>query len=525
MRPRVVIAIAALAVVLVGLRACFGPEEPIAFLLYDDAYYYLGVARHLAAGHGSTFDGLHATNGYHPLWCAVLVPLTAAFRDPGHAVRAAGVLWFAFAAAVPFAAYWALVRRCGPSIAAIAAAGFTLQPWIGLALARPNGLETPLVTLAVLAVVGAVDRVFVRVEPPRWRGVVGVGVLLGLAILARLDAGALAVAVAGLVLIAGSRAWGWRAAAGRVLVVALAAGAVAGPSLVWNTLRFGSPLPVSGQVVGLEAEQERAALGGALSAANIARRARYAVLDIPAVIARRAALGLPGERWVAASGRYAGAGVSAVVVLAAWLAWKRRCTSGVTAGDGALLLGAFAALHYATYVLWLWTPGEDVYRAYYFVPELLALSLLAAWWLHRARPFVVVIVLSLLGLHLVIESERYLALLDAKPGRVANRFVYGWIRSNLPADTVLGARDAGKLLWFSGRTVIGLDGLNNDAAFVDVLRAGAVGKYVCDSPIAYVLIDRPYLAEYLDDLRRTATCAFLDTDPASHDWAIVRVER
>jgi hypothetical protein len=116
-------------------------------------------------------------------------------------------------------------------------------------------------------------------------------------------------------------------------------------------------------------------------------------------------------------------------------------------------------------------------------------------------------------------------LLDAQPGRVADRFVYGWIRSNLPVKTVLGARDAGKLSWFSGRTVIGLDGLNSDAAFVDVLRAGAVGKYICDSPIDYVLIDRPYLGEYLDDLRRTAACTFRDTDPATHDWAIVRVER
>jgi hypothetical protein len=455
----------------------------------------------------------------------VLVPLTAAFRDPGHAVRAAGALWFTLAAAVPFAAYWALVRRCGPSIAAIAAAGFTLQPWIGLALARPNGLETPLATLAVLAVIGAVDRVFGRDEPPRWPGVAGAGVLLGLAILARFDAGALAAAVAGLVLIAGSRAWGWRAAVGRVAVLALAAGAVAGPSLIWNTVRFGSPLPVSGQVVALEAEHERGALGGALSVANVARRARYAVFDIPALLARRASLGLPGERWIAASGRYAGAVLSAAIALAAWLAWKRRCTTGVTVGDGALLLGAFAALHYAAYAFWLWTPGEDVYRAYYFVPELLALALLAAWWLHRARPVAVAIVLSLLALHLVIESERYLRLLDAQPGRVADRFVYGWIRKNLPAETVLGARDAGKLSWFSGRTVIGLDGLNNDAAFVDVLRAGAVGKYVCDSPIDYLLIDRPYLDEFLDDLRKTATCAFHDTNPASRDWAIVHLER
>jgi len=36
--------------------------RPLAVLLRvvpDDAFYYLQIARHLAAGHGSTFDGIH----------------------------------------------------------------------------------------------------------------------------------------------------------------------------------------------------------------------------------------------------------------------------------------------------------------------------------------------------------------------------------------------------------------------------------------------------------------------------------
>jgi hypothetical protein len=38
----------------------------------DDFYYYLQIARNLAMGRGSTFDGIHFTNGYHPLWMLVL---------------------------------------------------------------------------------------------------------------------------------------------------------------------------------------------------------------------------------------------------------------------------------------------------------------------------------------------------------------------------------------------------------------------------------------------------------------------
>lgn len=38
----------------------------------DDAYFYLNIARNVARGLGSTFDGLALTNGYQPLWLALL---------------------------------------------------------------------------------------------------------------------------------------------------------------------------------------------------------------------------------------------------------------------------------------------------------------------------------------------------------------------------------------------------------------------------------------------------------------------
>ncbi|MGZ4726103.1 MAG: hypothetical protein ACXWB2_00140, partial [Acidimicrobiales bacterium] len=46
-------------------------EAPFA-LTFDDAFYYFGIARNVAHGHGSTFDGIDPTNGYHPLWMLVL---------------------------------------------------------------------------------------------------------------------------------------------------------------------------------------------------------------------------------------------------------------------------------------------------------------------------------------------------------------------------------------------------------------------------------------------------------------------
>src|SRR5215204_7632866 len=46
----------------------------------DDAYYYFKVAQNISEGHGSTFDGIDKTNGYHPLWMLICVPVFALAR-------------------------------------------------------------------------------------------------------------------------------------------------------------------------------------------------------------------------------------------------------------------------------------------------------------------------------------------------------------------------------------------------------------------------------------------------------------
>jgi hypothetical protein len=49
----------------------------------DDFFYYLKVAQNIAHGHGSTFNGIVPTNGYHPLWLMVLTVLSVFTSRPG----------------------------------------------------------------------------------------------------------------------------------------------------------------------------------------------------------------------------------------------------------------------------------------------------------------------------------------------------------------------------------------------------------------------------------------------------------
>ncbi len=53
---------------------------PNRWFIRDDAYYYFKVAQNISEGHGSTFDGIHLTNGYHPLWLLICIPIFALAR-------------------------------------------------------------------------------------------------------------------------------------------------------------------------------------------------------------------------------------------------------------------------------------------------------------------------------------------------------------------------------------------------------------------------------------------------------------
>ncbi len=142
-----------LAALLYGAVCVSILRQPLLWLLgyvADDAFYYLQIARHLAAGQGTTFDGINPTNGYHPGWmllmtvCARLVPGKVALLRAGLGVAFA----CHFATSLVFAA--ALRRLVGQAWAWVLASVWLLSP-LPLTLAL-YGVESAFaqLTLAIL---------------------------------------------------------------------------------------------------------------------------------------------------------------------------------------------------------------------------------------------------------------------------------------------------------------------------------------------------------------------------------------
>src|SRR5215204_6961217 len=66
-----------IAVMSISLYGAFSDAQNFSWRWFtrDDAYYYFKVAQNITEGKGSTFDGINPTNGYHPLWMAICIPI------------------------------------------------------------------------------------------------------------------------------------------------------------------------------------------------------------------------------------------------------------------------------------------------------------------------------------------------------------------------------------------------------------------------------------------------------------------
>jgi len=88
----------------------FTEDWLIRYPFTDDAFYYAQIARNIVSGKGVTFDGLHETNGFHPLWLLLLLPIYALFSGDWLPLRVILGLQ-ALLAAASSALLYAVLRR------------------------------------------------------------------------------------------------------------------------------------------------------------------------------------------------------------------------------------------------------------------------------------------------------------------------------------------------------------------------------------------------------------------------------
>lgn len=155
----------------------------------DDAYYYFKVAQNISEGKGSTFDGLNPTNGYHPLWMLVCVPIFALARfDLILPLRILLLVLAALRAATAILLYRLLRQSLSLPVAVLAALYWAFDLNLHWNMYQ-QGLETGLAAFCLLLFLFVLQRFEGDPQPApvKWSRPATLGVLAVLLTFSRLD--------------------------------------------------------------------------------------------------------------------------------------------------------------------------------------------------------------------------------------------------------------------------------------------------------------------------------------------------
>ncbi len=139
------------AVMFIGFYAAFSDAQNLSWRWFtrDDAYYYFKVAQNISEGRGSTFDGVNRTNGYHPLWLLICVPIFALARfDLILPLRVLLIVMSALSAATGVLLYRLIGRVFAPAVGAVAALYWTFSYDV-LVRVYQQGLETGIAAFCI----------------------------------------------------------------------------------------------------------------------------------------------------------------------------------------------------------------------------------------------------------------------------------------------------------------------------------------------------------------------------------------
>lgn len=143
----------------------------------DDSFFYLQVGRNFALGHGSTFNRLMPTNGYHPVWMLLCAAVYRAFPGRIAGLHAVAVLIVLLNLTVLLA-----ITRLLRNLQAPAWVAWTiLIPFLfGLQLGTESSLSAAMLSGTLLALYEFFQRA-------TWRTGFAFNVLAAFAVLSRLD--------------------------------------------------------------------------------------------------------------------------------------------------------------------------------------------------------------------------------------------------------------------------------------------------------------------------------------------------
>lgn len=441
------------------------PISGIAYFPSDDAYYYLQVARNIAAGNGPTFDGHNLTNGFHPLWLLLILPIyLLSAENPDSSLRVVLGLQATLALLCNWLC-WLYVTRTSRQGSAVHNGVISLL--LLFCFASPvilmfNGLESAIVLCWIFFLL-RVDQVYALLEPkPSIAKAMVLGLLLAGLTLARLDTIYFIIAIAVLKL--------WSYSPGVSLpqrIRELIASywpcvatflALILPYIAWNYTTFGHVSPISG------------ALKSSFPMPNF--EFHFDVTSLPYVFFFLVVIALIGFDCMRRNG---------YLRSTVFPSWRN---SGRHMLLGGLLLGCFFHL--------LWTQlfmSWGVYQWHFiaYVPVLVVCYTFISRVILEQPIFKQWSSSMVIGALALVAVSYTVLLVIEKGNHHHERLVAAeWVQENLPGEEAFLLGDGGAFAYFSGRKTVNLDGLINGYEFQESIAQGRLMQFLENDNVRYL---------------------------------------
>jgi len=465
--------ISPLAISLILLALVWGifllaqPTEQLLGFTEDDGFYYLKIAQNIARGNGPSLDGVNPTNGFHPLWQIMLVPIAWLSGDKPelmlHIIFALQLLLLSLSM---FCVARFAQRTWGRLSTGIACAVFLLPRSLSFFFSMME--PSILVFLCSVYLLWGEKHSASLFHPqkPVWEDFES-GVFLALIFLARLDAGLLGLCYLGILLVRWfvSKCSSPARFLAKCALVITPIIILSFPYLLYNYITFGHLLTISSAIKhqNIIAWSEKGELITDLP------EYFFAAVGITIWLIYRLIRRLK-QSYLTVGGNSASAYPLFIILFA--LAGLLRYLDGLFFTDlqinnmGYSLLLLPSALLVANFGNRLQRMGRGFgWKAWGFLASALLLIIILAmsfWGNFRAYQ----------NNQLCWYSRSYQSAL--------------WANQHLPDDAVVGMNDAGIFAYFCERRVVNLDGLVNNYQYQEILRAGKFTQYMQTQGINYI---------------------------------------
>lgn len=512
-------------VVLLGPFLLFSSRE---IVLTDDAYYYLLPAANFWSLGFYSFDGITSTNGFHPLWmalvtgCALPLHLAGMLEGLPRVVMALSVvlaIWGGLA-------WYGVLRRGG--VTRTLAGLIVVVAVIACQDLLLSGLETVAVFWSMALLAGYLVARIAEGAPIR----PGVLALYSLLVLfSRLDCGLMLLLLYALLLpFAGLR---------RVFIAGVMLTLLATPYLLMNVAWHGGATPISGRVKQHWGDRYELETVGRVYGASLtqiqhgpgkARLRQIAQTYVPRDFApgvRALSLGqidLTGKQrtwfpWIVGMVLFA-AGMRLVMALRRRTPLPRRFLAGL-----AVVLCFFYAVSTLYYALsydrvWPWYGAVGVMFMTACLAHLAGSLLQFRGGVYVQGAWAMAILIFWTGSN--ISDARKAGHTDPKSLRSVYLDMASWLAHNTPEDAVSAGWAVGEIGWYAQRPVINLEGLVGDQALLEANQATDLLPFLARHDVRYLCnFWRPALAPRPEDLLAPGTSiGTWKRDPVRYFWTL-----